>query len=149
MLNNNLGNRPLAHQCSGKCEQIEMEEAGELQTLAVSMASAALNLVLQVSEEDEKYVEHYVKTIHQGCDFIILKHREQQKLAKEGKCGRCHQAIKDFTPPTRNGMTAGYYYGWTDFMNPGERYVCDDCMFKDPRYIKVYGEHTVKYPVHG
>lgn len=38
-------------------------------------------------------------------------------------------------------MTMGYYLakGWLEFSNPGEEYICDDCMFKDPRYVAVYG----------
>jgi len=38
-------------------------------------------------------------------------------------------------------MTMGYYLatGWPDFSNPGEEYICDECMFKDARYIAIYG----------
>lgn len=37
-------------------------------------------------------------------------------------------------------MTAGYYYGWLEFMNPGEMIVCDSCMWQDPRFKIAYGE---------
>jgi len=39
-------------------------------------------------------------------------------------------------------MTAGYYYDWPKMMNPGELFVCDACMWVDPRYIAVYGRMT-------
>lgn len=40
--------------------------------------------------------------------------------------------------------TGGFYRrsGWPDFFDAGEERVCDDCMFADPRYIKVYGRHV-------
>ncbi len=58
-------------------------------------------------------------------------------------CDRCHQivphAIKDC-----HGTTGGYYevsHGqWHQFANYGEQYLCDACMWTDPRYIAVYGE---------
>lgn len=38
-------------------------------------------------------------------------------------------------------MTAGYYLAaaFPQFAHPGEIYICDDCMWADPRYIAVYG----------
>lgn len=41
-------------------------------------------------------------------------------------------------------MTAGYYVAaaWSAFTNPGELYVCESCMWADPRYIAVYGRHS-------
>lgn len=56
-----------------------------------------------------------------------------------GACDRCKQPIKDFTPPTGEGFTVGYYHNWTEFMDPGERIVCGACIWADPRYIAVYG----------
>lgn len=40
-------------------------------------------------------------------------------------------------------MTVGYYdaKGWPQFANPGEVFICDACMWEDPRYIAIYG-HT-------
>lgn len=60
------------------------------------------------------------------------------------RCDRCLQAIDDFTPPSGDGFTAGYYSilpggYWQQFANLGERVVCDVCMWLDPRYIAVYG----------
>jgi len=38
-------------------------------------------------------------------------------------------------------MTAGYYVAsaWQKCANPGEVYICDACMWADPRYIADYG----------
>jgi hypothetical protein len=69
------------------------------------------------------------------------------KRARKGKlsdldpnCDRCKAEIKDFRQPVPGGMTAGYYYRWFDFMDPGEEIVCDACMWVDPRYIATFGE---------
>ena len=58
-------------------------------------------------------------------------------------CDRCKQEVKD-AMKSCDGTTAGYYEvgkgQWWKFANAGEKYVCDACMFKDSRYIAVYGE---------
>lgn len=138
-MNNNLEGNPLAKRCIEKCWQLEKEAAGELQTTAVIAAGAVLSLVLQVPKADLPYVEHDANNIHKVIDFMIEAHRKQ--FAEAGNCSRCHKPIQQFTPPT-GGMTAGYYVvaGWKEFCNEGEIYVCDNCMWEDPRYIKVYGE---------
>lgn len=43
--------------------------------------------------------------------------------------------------PQQGEFTAGYYLasGWKEFTDPGEVYVCDNCMWQDARYIKVFG----------
>lgn len=59
-----------------------------------------------------------------------------------GLCDRCGKAIPHFSFDPTGGMTAGWYLttgGWGKFANPGERAVCDECMWSDPRYIAVYG----------
>lgn len=37
----------------------------------------------------------------------------------------------------------GYYVvdkkPWNRFADPGEKYVCDNCMWTDDRYVKVFG----------
>jgi hypothetical protein len=55
------------------------------------------------------------------------------------ECSRCHASFH-YNPNEK--MTAGFYTrsGWEQFFDPGEEYLCDDCMFMDPRYIKVYGK---------
>jgi hypothetical protein len=64
----------------------------------------------------------------------------RKALHQPGICSRCKQPIRDFEPPSE-GMTAGYYVaaGWEKYCNPGEVYVCDACMWKDPRYLADYG----------
>jgi hypothetical protein len=60
-------------------------------------------------------------------------------------CDRCKKEV-DSPPPTGEGMTAGYYHNWTQFTNPGEVNVCDECMWADARYIAVYGNVNVFFP---
>lgn len=147
MLNNSIQGRPLAKRCLEKCWEIEKEESGLLQTMAVSAASACLDLVNQLPDpEDEKYIEHDVNRIWEACEFILTIHRRYKALAKEGRCSRCEQLIENFKPPVYDskgqGMTAGYYVigsYWEKYANKGEVYVCDSCMWQDPRYIEVYG----------
>lgn len=57
-------------------------------------------------------------------------------------CSRCGNLIPGFQPPAAGSMTAGYYVAaaWQHYVNPGEIYICDACMWKDPRYIADYGD---------
>ena len=62
---------------------------------------------------------------------------------KLGVCSRCTKPIRDFEPPKEGEMTAGYYVAaatnWKKYANHGEVYICDACMWSDPRYIADYG----------
>lgn len=62
-------------------------------------------------------------------------------MANTVHCDRCQQDVEGFIDPDPSGMSGGVYVGWTEFMNPGERVICDRCMWSDPRYIKIYGHH--------
>lgn len=56
-------------------------------------------------------------------------------------CDRCGREIEGWEETDPIGMTAGYYNvetGWPQFANPGEKVVCDQCMWADPRYQAVY-----------
>jgi len=55
-------------------------------------------------------------------------------------CSRCRRVIADFQPPA-GGVTFGYYLAeaWPKFANPGDVYICDACMWADPRYVAAYG----------
>jgi hypothetical protein len=60
----------------------------------------------------------------------------------EVDCDRCLRNVSNSRLPD-GGMTAGYYVvtgqsGWAEFANPGEQYVCDACMWSDPRYAASY-----------
>lgn len=62
---------------------------------------------------------------------------------KTAVCSRCS---KDTDSPLPGiGMTAGYYVAkaWIQFANPGEVFICDNCMWTDPRYIAVYGVQSL------
>lgn len=57
-------------------------------------------------------------------------------------CDRCQKMVPGYVG---GPMSAGVYVvegennQWAKYANPGERIVCDQCMWKDPRYIAVYG----------
>ncbi len=60
-------------------------------------------------------------------------------------CSRCNKLVDEDGSDEPRGMTAGYYYvrfSWSEFANPGEVFICDECMWKDPRYIALYGVQT-------
>ena len=56
-------------------------------------------------------------------------------------CDRCGKQIEGIEHETATG---GFYRikvdgeGWGKYTNPGERVVCDDCMWHDPRYLVDY-----------
>jgi hypothetical protein len=58
-------------------------------------------------------------------------------------CSRCSKLL-DGPVPDGTTMTAGYYdvrgqSSWAYFAKPGEQFVCDGCMWKDPAYKAIYG----------
>jgi hypothetical protein len=58
------------------------------------------------------------------------------------KCDRCQNEVEVFS---EDGFSIGYYEtglgsNWKRFANAGEQLVCDKCMWKDERYIAVYGK---------
>lgn len=57
------------------------------------------------------------------------------------KCDRCGEVIDGYED---DKFTSGFYYVheglWAMYGNPYETVLCDECMFKDPRYIAVYGK---------
>lgn len=64
----------------------------------------------------------------------------------EIECDRCHQKVMGQIDDT---SSAGVYvveegWCWSKFARPGERIVCDSCMWADPRYIKIYGKRRTK-----
>lgn len=64
---------------------------------------------------------------------------------KKLKCDRCRVelGLRD-----KEEFTAGYYDvrkgDWSRFSHKGEKYICDKCMWTDPRYIEVYGDALAK-----
>lgn len=62
-------------------------------------------------------------------------------------CDRCHKPVVNFEP-AKGGMTTGYYNvgegsPWARYANPGERMICDACMWADPTYIVDYGKNEL------
>jgi hypothetical protein len=60
-------------------------------------------------------------------------------------CDRCRETFEGFDFP--GGMTGGYYLmegDWASFKDHvDEEVVCDNCMFKDHKYIEIYGKHNI------
>ena len=61
-------------------------------------------------------------------------------------CSRCRFAILGSNEESdlRDSFTCGYYIvtrgsNWNRFAHPGEKYLCDSCMWADPRFQEVYG----------
>ena len=64
----------------------------------------------------------------------------------EIECSRCHKKVEGWKD---NIATAGFYIVqkgnyWSKYANEGEEYLCDECMFKEPRYIADYGDRIIK-----
>lgn len=60
------------------------------------------------------------------------------------RCDRCGAEIEGYDD--QYGTSGFYRIGkgtgsWEKYANPGESIVCDDCMWKDARYIADYGRH--------
>ena len=53
-------------------------------------------------------------------------------------CDRCKQAIEGIRAKE---FTAGFYdmTKWEEYRRDNEQYVCDSCMFADPKYVERYG----------
>jgi hypothetical protein len=60
---------------------------------------------------------------------------------EEISCGRCKKTIIGFID---DGITEGFFDmtdpEWKAFANPGETFVCNECIEKDDRYIKYQQE---------
>jgi hypothetical protein len=69
----------------------------------------------------------------------------------DANCSRCNVSIEVETDPDEI-FTRGYYdvrptdspAGWDKFANPGETILCDACMWRDPRYIEVFGDMNAR-----
>ena len=61
-------------------------------------------------------------------------------------CNRCTKNLTLFVKLAKNDITLGYYGVsggfWSQFADKHETYVCDECMWKDQRYINVYGRYS-------
>lgn len=54
-------------------------------------------------------------------------------------CDRCKKEVDGMED--ENGNTAGFYNltgTWKPFAKEGETKICDECMWKDPEYKKLY-----------
>jgi hypothetical protein len=57
------------------------------------------------------------------------------------RCDRCKQLFDGWEH--EDGTTCGFYdvsYGdWARFARPYETVLCDECMWSDPEYVRLYG----------
>jgi hypothetical protein len=53
-------------------------------------------------------------------------------------CDRCKQLVEGIRSEE---FSAGFYdmTKWEEYRRDNERYVCDACMFADPKYVERYG----------
>jgi len=53
-------------------------------------------------------------------------------------CDRCKQIVEGIRGEE---FSAGFYdmSKWEEYRHDNERYVCESCMFADPKYIERYG----------
>lgn len=53
-------------------------------------------------------------------------------------CDRCQQIVEGIRGEQ---FSAGFYdmSKWEEYRRDNERYVCESCMFADPKYIERYG----------
>lgn len=78
--------------------------------------------------------------LHAPCPGCAMHEAIDRSVVKVF-CDRCRKLVPGFD--TKHS-TSGYYRraaAWVQFFNDHEERVCDNCMFADPRYQKVYGKH--------
>lgn len=66
-------------------------------------------------------------------------------------CNRCGKVVHGVCSETPQGKMTGGYYDvsegyWAQFARWEETEICDDCMFADPKYAKLYGSSPRKLP---
>jgi hypothetical protein len=64
--------------------------------------------------------------------------RSQIKVLKV-TCDRCKQRVEGIR--CENEFIGGFYdmAKWEEYRRDNEHYVCDSCMFADPKYVERYG----------
>lgn len=62
-------------------------------------------------------------------------------------CSRCNTVVNGMLSDSIKSIivTSGFYQVdkgyWSAYAEPHEKYLCDTCMFKTPKYIKTYGRY--------
>jgi hypothetical protein len=97
---------------------------------------------MNITERIRAYVRECIEAAKDGW-------REVEELHTR-RCSRCRKVV-DREPFPRTGMTAGYYdvqgdpsYEWGCYARPGEKFLCDSCMWADPKYILRRGTAVLK-----
>ena len=90
-----------------------------------------------------------ITTIREVIQECIASGKEGWREAEEKhtrRCSRCHKIVDQEPFPLKSGVTAGYYnvqgdptFEWGCYARPGEKYVCDPCMWADPKYMERRG----------
>jgi len=100
--------------------------------------SARLSLETSISNRKGRSCCLYPDTGETYASLCRLKtFRDQQKTIKV-TCDRCQQIVEGIRGEE---FSAGFYdmIKWEEYRRDNERYVCESCMFADPRYIERYG----------
>jgi len=83
-----------------------------------------------------------------GLGLIVEKERRQRMSVKASSrsriktikviCDRCKQIVEGIRGEE---FTGGFYdmTRWEEYRHENEQYVCDSCMFADPKYVERYG----------
>lgn len=82
-----------------------------------------------------------------GEELDAMQQENHIKLASTQVTGPCDRCQQKFEGSRTEDATAGFYdvtptdspAGWDKFANPGERIVCDRCMWTDQRYVAAHG----------
>ena len=60
------------------------------------------------------------------------------------RCGKTVDGMISVTPKDGVVVTDGYYIvsegNWKEYQRDDEEYVCDQCMWEDPKYTQLYKE---------
>ena len=70
--------------------------------------------------------------------------RKAIDLLEKILCDRCGNHVEGFidTHFTSGVYVVGPDSYWSAFARPGEKIICDPCMWADPKYVEVYGCHA-------
>ncbi len=93
---------------------------------------------MNLTERVRQFVRECIESGKEGWREAEEKHTR--------RCSRCHKVVDREPFPASDGMTAGYYnvqgdpnVEWGCYARPGEKYLCDACMWIDPKFIKRRG----------
>lgn len=91
---------------------------------------------MKLTERVRQFVRECIEAAKEGWREAEAQHTR--------RCDRCHKVVD--REPFPNTRTAGYYdvtgdpnVEWGCYARPGEKYVCDSCLWSDPKFIQRRG----------